>query len=111
MFTAPAAMICWPVRELPVRLIAGTRGEATSARAPIPWDSLKTFTTPRGKLVTAAKVAHMRALVWAVNPGSLPTTVQPVASAGARLRMNSTTGEFHGAMIPATPTASRRTVV
>jgi len=35
--------------------------------------------------------------------------VQPAASAGASERIPSATGEFHGAMIPATPTGWRTT--
>ena len=107
---APMAEIARPVFELPVKLMVGTSADSTSVRAPLPCSSVNTLSTPVGKLLTSAKTSHIRALVCAVQPGSFPATVQPAASAGARERMNRTMGEFHGAMIPATPTASRSTV-
>jgi hypothetical protein len=91
--------------------MTGTSGESIIARAPLLSTSVKTLTTPLGRLATSLKTSHIRAFVCAANPGSLPTVVQPAASAGASDRMNSTTGEFHGAMMPATPAASRSVVV
>ncbi len=107
---APAAEIALPVAELPVKLIVGTSGESIIARAPSLCSSEKTLRTPFGRLATSAKTSHILALVWAVQPDSFPTTVQPAAKAGASERIKSTTGEFHGAMIPATPTGWRSTV-
>ena len=64
--------------------------------------------TPWGRSGASATVLAMKWAVCATCPGSLMTAVQPAASAGASERIVSTTGEFHGAMMPATPIGWRR---
>jgi hypothetical protein len=46
-------------------------------------------------------------LTSAVWPGIFTALVQPAASAGASERTTSTTGEFQGTMMPATPAGWR----
>ncbi len=57
-------------------------------------------------LFTSAKISCKMPFTKPVWPGSFTTAVQPAASAGAKERTESTTGEFHGTMTPATPIAS-----
>jgi hypothetical protein len=52
----------------------------------------------------------IRCATCATCPGSLITAVQPAASAGASERIVSTTGEFQGAITPATPIGWRRII-
>jgi hypothetical protein len=110
MFLAQAAMIARPVPELPVKLMTGTSGESIIVRAARRRPRCRCSPPPSVRLATSLRTSHIRAFVCAVNPGSSPTVVQPAASAGANDRTNSTTGEFHGAMMPATPAASRSVV-
>jgi hypothetical protein len=67
MFLAPAAIIACPVFELPVRLMTGTSGESITTRAPVLRTSVKTLSTPFGRLVTSLKTSHIRAFVCAVK--------------------------------------------
>ncbi len=93
----------------PVKLITGTSAASINRRAPSEPDSLKMFTAPAGSDGASAMIRATMALVCAVCPGIFTTVVVPAASAGARERIISTTGEFHGTMMPATPIGSRST--
>jgi len=60
------------------------------------WDKIPVMAIPlSGQVITRP--------VW---PGSLTTAVHPAANAGANERTESTTGEFHGTITPATPMGS-----
>ncbi len=51
-------------------------------------------------------ISAISVLIWALCTGIFKTVVQPTANAGARERMSNAAGEFHGTLIPATPTGS-----
>ena len=99
---AAAALICLPVAVLPVKLIVGTSGERTST-SPLTWPPVIVFATPGGSPGVWPTSSAMREFVCAVCHGRFITAVQPAASAGARERIPSATGEFHGAMISRHP--------
>ena len=103
MWGAALAEMVRPVWVLPVKLITGTSGDLTSV-SPASRPPVKTFTTPCGSSGVCEMISAIRAFTWAVWRGSITAAVQPAASAGASERITSATGEFHGAMIPATPT-------
>jgi hypothetical protein len=64
------------------------------------------FTIPLGRSATLAMISDTSALVSAVCAGNFATTALPAARAGARDRMNSTTGAFHGTITATTPAGS-----
>ncbi|WFR73396.1 hypothetical protein P9209_06755 [Prescottella defluvii] len=64
------------------------------------------LSTPAGRDGQSARSSASRALTRAVCAAIFITTVQPAASAGAKDRTASTTGEFHGTITPATPIGS-----
>ena len=107
--SAAVAEIDFPVAVLPVKLITGTSGERTRT-SPVTRPPVITLTTPAGSSSTSERIRAITALVCAVWPGRLSTAVVPAASAGASERIPRATGEFHGAMIPATPTGCRMTI-
>ena len=96
-----------PVRLDPVKEITSMSSEATIACPTSMPFSLTEFTTPGGSDGAPAMHFMIRAWMSGVWAAGLMTVVQPAASAGARDRIRSVTGAFHGTMIPATPAASR----
>jgi hypothetical protein len=103
---APAAEMARPVRVLPVKLTTGTSGVlrrySMASRPPV-----RTLTTPAGRPLVDATTSLINAFTCADCFGSTMAVVQPAANAGASERIESATGAFHGAKIPATPTAWR----
>lgn len=61
---------------------------------------------PGGERCDGGEGLGEKGVVSAVSPGSLITTVQPAARAGPRARTVSMSGEFHGEMMPTTPSGS-----
>ena len=85
-----------------VNVTVGTPGCSTiaaPASRPVPCTILS---TPPGTPASAASAASIAAVVGVTSLG-LPTTVFPVASAGAIFHVNRYSGRFHGEMHPATP--------
>jgi hypothetical protein len=93
---------------LPVKLTMSTSADSMRNGAPLLPDSVNMLTTPAGSDGAWDTISAISALVSAVCPGSFAATVFPAARAGARERMNSATGAFHGTMIATTPTGSAR---
>ena len=67
-----------------------------------------TWNTPLGSPAASTHLANSSAHSGVALAG-LSTTGQPAASAGATLRIASTSGKFHGAMAPTTPIGWRIT--
>src|SRR5690606_29253686 len=109
-FFAAVAPILRPVVSEPVNDILRTngwetRGEPTSSPKPV-----TTFTTPGGNPASSNKRAKS-SVDAEVNSDGLMTTVHPAASAGASFHASKSNGEFHGVIIPTTPSGSWRVKV
>ena len=63
--------------------------------------------TPGGNPASSTRRANSRVDAEVCSEG-FTTTVFPVASAAARLKLRMNRGEFQGVMMPTTPTGSRR---
>jgi hypothetical protein len=109
-FGAAATEITFPVLVLPVKLMTGTCADLTRASA-LSCPPIRTLTTRPASPGVWEMISAIRALVCAVATGRLTIVAAPAANAGARERSTSATGEFHGAMIPATPAAWCTTTV
>ena len=110
MLSAPTREIASPVPELPVKLITGTSGDSIKSFDAAEPLSVTTLITPFGNDFTSEKIFDKKAFTCAVCEGNFTTVVVPAAKAGASERIINTTGEFHGAITPATPIGSRKTM-
>jgi hypothetical protein len=94
-----------PVCVEPVNATLSTPGWRTRG-LPVPSPKpVITLTTPGGKPASSKSLANSRVEAGVCSAG-FTTTVQPAASAGASLKVSRSSGEFHGAMAPTTPTGS-----
>ena len=100
-------MIVAPVRDSPVKVMPLTRGWVTIASpvepGPKPWTRLNTPAGTRASSITSAS----RVAVAGVSSDGLATTALPQASAGASFQVSSSSGRFHGAITPTTPSGRR----
>ena len=103
---AAAAMIAWPVRLSPVKVMRSIPGWRVSASptspGPKPWT---TFSTPAGIPASSASRPRRSALSGVCSAG-FKTTVQPKASAGAAFQLACISGKFQGLMQATTPAGS-----
>src|SRR5215470_9082933 len=94
-----------PVASDPVNATFATSGCSTSGAPTSGPKPVTTLTTPGGK--PASSTSFMNSSTEAdVNSDGLITTVLPAASAGASFQESSSSGEFHGVIMPQTPSGS-----
>ena len=86
-----------------------TFGSVTSA-SPTSAPPTTIWSTPSGSPASRKTASNMAPPMIGVCGSGLRTTALPRASAGATTRIPSTLGEFHGVIVPITPTGIRRTI-
>ena len=96
-----------PPRVEPVKDIMSISGWADMASPTVGPSPLTRLKTPAGTPASSRISAKMIASSGAISLG-LSTMVQPAASAGATLQVIWFCGQFHGVIMPTTPTGSRR---
>src|SRR5258708_33784977 len=106
-FSVSAALfqIIFPTAALPVNAILSTPGCATKAAPVVSPKPLMMFTTPGGSPTSSSQFANSNAVSGVCSAG-LRMHVQPAASAGANFHAAMSSGEFHGMISAATPTAA-----
>lgn len=98
-------MTARPVSVEPVTLTMSTPGSVTSA-SPTSASPRTTWSRPSGAPAPANSSAS-RSVVPGVCGAGLMTTALPAASAGPSFQTAITSGKFHGAIEPTTPTGRR----
>ena len=86
-----------------------TFGSVTSA-SPTSAPPTTIWSTPSGSPASRKTASNIAPPMIGVCGSGLRTTALPRASAGATTRIPSTLGEFHGVIVPITPTGIRRTI-
>ncbi|SKX88089.1 Uncharacterised protein [Mycobacteroides abscessus subsp. abscessus] len=66
---------------------------------------MTTLTTPAGRPASSSSATNSSVEALVCSEG-LMTTVQPAARAAASFQVSSSSGEFHGVMMPTTPTGA-----
>src|SRR5450830_1552869 len=107
MPSATDFMMVLPVFDSPVKVMASMSGwrvrNSPAELPPKPWIRLNTpGGTPASRMTSASSVAEE-----GDSSDGLATTVLPQASAGATFQVNSSSGRFHGEMMPTTPSGLR----
>jgi hypothetical protein len=105
-FATAACATLAPVAVDPVNAILSTPGCAASASPVVRSQPVTTLSTPAGSPASCRISANTTVDAGECSDG-LTTIVQPAASAGASLKVSSSSGEFHGVIAPTTPTGSR----
>ena len=111
-FTVGAALIatCTPARVDPVKetmSMPGCEAIAAPTVGPSPFTRLKT----PGGTPASCRISVKRIAFNGATSVGFSTMVQPAASAGATLQAIWLIGQFHGVIIPTTPTGSRTIIV
>ena len=99
------SLMARPVTSEPVNAIFLTSGCSTNGAPTSLPNPVTTFTTPGGKPASAKSLVNS-SVEAEVNSEGLITAVQPAASAGASLHESRSRGEFHGVMMPTTPSGT-----
>ena len=95
----------FPTAVEPVKVTLSTAGCSTRARPATSPRPGTTFSTPAGRPASLASSAS-QSVDSGVSSDGFITTVHPAASAGASFQPHSSSGKFHAAMAPTTPTGS-----
>ena len=98
-----------PAAVDPVNDTIDTFGSVTSA-SPTSAPPTTIWSRPSGSPASRKTASNMAPPMIGVCGSGLRTTALPRASAGATTRIPSTLGEFHGVIVPITPTGIRRTI-